>query len=105
MYPGGGGTGSHSGGSQATLVTGVGRERRLSRWWPQSHLAMALGVHLAPEATTGCGALGSPQEQDLRLPAFSCLQEAHTQLQCETSGAGAPAWPLRSLVGRGDVAR
>ena len=87
------------------MVTGGGRERRLSRWWPQSHLAMALGVHLDPEATTGCGALGSPQEQDLRPPAFSSLQAAQTQLQRETSGAGVPDCPLKSLMGTGDVGR
>ena len=102
-YPGGGGTGSPSGGSQATLVTGGGRDRRLSLWWPRSHLAMALGVQRAPEATTGWCALGSPQEQDLRPPAFSCLQAAQTQLQRETSGAGDPACPLKSLTGTGDA--
>ena len=66
---------------------------------------MALGVQRAPEATTGWGALGSPQEQDLRPPAFSSLQAAQTQLQRETSGAGAPACPLKSLMGTGDIGR
>ena len=87
------------------MATGEGRDRRLSLWWLRSHLAMALGVQRAPEATAGWGALGSPQEQDLRPPAFSSLQAAHTQLQRETSGAGAPACPLKSLTGTGDDGR
>ena len=60
---------------------------------------MAFGVHLAPEATTGWGARGAPQEQTLRLPAFNCLQEAQRQIQRDTSNAGAPAWLVKSLVG------
>ena len=66
---------------------------------------MALGVQRAPEATTRLGPLGSPQEQDLRPPAYSSLQAAQTQLQRETSGAGAPPCPLKSLMGTADVGR
>ena len=37
--------------------------------------------------------------QTLRLPAFNCLQEAQSQLQHDTSSAGAPAWLVKPLVG------
>ena len=90
--------GSPSGGIQATLATGGGREALLFRWCPRSHFAIAFGDHLAPEASTGWGARGAPQEENLRPPAFNCLQEAQNQLQCDTLSAGAPTWLVKSLV-------